>query len=369
MRTRLLAALLVTTLASLAAPVSATRIQELCDVGGVRRNQLVGYGLVVGLNGTGDSGQSRFTVQSTAAMLRRLGATLDPSAIQTKNAAAVMITATLEPHANPGTHIDVTVSSLGNARSLLGGTLLQTPLYGADREVYAVAQGPVLIGGFSAGGGSGSSVSFNHVTVGRVPEGAIIERRVDMPGLQSDLIDLSLREPSFINARRIATAVNEHLGGEVARAVDGGTVRIRVPERFATDRVGLLAEVQQLDVNDDAPARVVIDERTGTIVIGTDVRIREVAIAQGGLSIEISERFSVSQPNAGLGTSGTTVVAPDTEIEAEVQQGGLTAVPTTASLADVVTALNALGAGPRDLVAIFQALRTAGALRAHVEVQ
>jgi len=346
---------------------AASRVQELVDIRGVRDNQLVGYGLVVGLNGTGDSGQSRFTVQSTAAMLRRLGATVDPSSIQTKNAAAVMVTATLGHDADAGTRMDVTVSSLGNARSLLGGTLLQTPLYGADREVYAVAQGAVVIGGFSAGGASGSSVSLNHVTAGRVPAGAIVEREIHMPGLDGDHIELSLRMPSFVTASRIVAAVNAHFEDEVARALDAGTVRVRVPHRYAGDPVRLLAEVEVLDVEPDAPARVVIDERTGTIVLGRGVTISEVAIAQGGLSIEVTETPAVSQP--GALSNGTTAVVPQTEIQAEVHGGPIAHVPASASLADVVTALNALGAGPRDLISIFQALRTAGALHAEIQLQ
>jgi len=346
---------------------NATRIRELVEIRGVRENQLIGYGLVVGLNGTGDSGQARFTVQSTAAMLRRLGAHIDAGSIQTKNAAAVMITATLPPHANPGTRLDVTVSSLGNARSLLGGTLLQTPLYGADREVYAVAQGPVIIGGFSAGGGTGSSVSVNHVTAGRVPSGAIVERPVRMRGLDGETIELSLNDPSFVNASRIAEAINEELGEETALALSSGSVRVRIPERFRRDRVGLVAAIQVLDVRPDAPSRVVIDERTGTVVLGGDVRISEVAIAQGGLTIEIDERFAVSQPGA-LG-SGDTAVVPESDVRATVDEVQIAHLPATASLSDVVAALNALGAGPRDLIAIFQALKTAGALQADLEVQ
>ncbi|MCB9623954.1 MAG: flagellar basal body P-ring protein FlgI [Sandaracinus sp.] len=358
----------VATIVSLfaATPASATRVQDLCEIRGVRENQLVGYGLVVGLDGTGDSGQARFTVQSTAAMLRRLGATLDPSAIQTKNAAAVMVTATLPPHSNPGAHVDLTVSSLGNARSLLGGTLLQTPLYGADGTVYVVGQGPVLVGGFAAGGGTGSSVQRNHVTVGRVPGGGIVERPAPRVAL-GRRVELSLRRPSFVTAQRVVEAINTHFGEPSARALDGGTVRIEVPERLADDVVAAIAEVQQLDVIADVPARVVIDERTGTVVLGADVRIREVAIAQGGLSITIDESFAVSQPDALAG--GDTAVVPRTEVRATENRGSLQTVPATASLADVVTALNALGASPRDLVAIFQALHTAGALEAEIEVQ
>lgn len=350
-----------------AAPVHATRIEDLTEVRGVRENQLTGYGLVVGLNGTGDSGQARFTVQSTAAMLRRLGATLDPAQIQTKNAAAVIITATLPPFANPGTRIDVSVSSLGNARSLVGGTLVQTPLVGADRNVYAVAQGTVIVGGFSASGASGSSFSLNHTTVGRVPEGAIVERRVRMPAISNREIALTLHDPSFVLAQRIVEAIDGHLGAGSAAALDPATVRIRVPDRWRENPVGLLAAIQALDVEPESSSRVVIDERTGTVVLGANVRIREVAIAQGGLTIEVRESAQVSQPNS-FG-EGQTAVVPSSEVRAAVDPGSLHRIPATASLSDVITALNALGANPRDLISIFQALRTAGALDADLEVQ
>lgn len=360
--------LVLAVLSSLAAGhAQASRIEELCDVRGVRDNQLIGYGLVVGLAGTGDTGQARFTVQSTAAMLRRLGATIDPASIQTKNAAAVMVTATLPPLTNPGTRIDVTVSSLGNARSLSGGTLLQTPLYGADRQVYAVAQGPLLIGGFSARGSSGSSVSQNHTTVGRVPEGAIVERRVPGAGEASAELVLHLRTPSFVTAQRIVDAIDAALGAGTATAADAGSVRIRAPAEYRTNRVGLVAAIQVLDVEPDAPARVIIDERTGTVVLGAGVRISEVAIAQGGLTIEVTEQPDVSQPEP-FG-AGETAVVERSQVRAQVSPGSVHHVPTTAGLSDVVAALNALGARPRDMVAIFQALRSAGALRAQIEVQ
>lgn len=348
----------------------ATRIEELCDVKGIRPNQVVGYGLVVGLANTGDTGQARFTIQSTAAMLRRLGATIDPRSIQTRNAAAVMVTATLPALIGPGSRIDVVVSSMGNARSLSGGTLLQTPLYAADRKVYAVAQGPVLIGGFSESGASGSSVRQNHTTTGRVPSGAIVERRVNFPEFGGKLpIILSLKDPSFITAQRIAESINQALGKGSATAVDAGAVRIKTPEKFKSDSVGLLATVQVLDVEADSPARVVIDERTGTVVLGSNVRISEAAIAQGGLTVEIIETPAVSQPQAPFGATGETVVVPQTEIKAQTLPGSLQHVKATATLTDVVTAVNALGAKPRDLISIFQALHTAGALRADIEVQ
>lgn len=345
----------------------AVRIEELCDVAGVRDNQLIGYGLVVGLQGTGDTGQARFTVQSTAAMLRRLGATIDPASIQTKNAAAVMVTATLPAAVRPGTRIDVTVSSLGNAKSLAGGTLLQCPLYGADRRVYAVGQGPLLIGGFSAGGGSGSSVTRNHTTVGRIPQGAIVERPAPAGDARGNEVTLTLRNPSFVTARRIVEAVDAALGEHSATAPDAGSIRIAVPEEYRTDRVALLAAVQVLDVEPDAPARVVIDERTGTVVLGAGVRISEVAVAQGGLTVQVTEQEAVSQP--GPLAHGETTVTHESTVEAQVQPGNVHHVATTASLDDVVSALNALGATPRDMVAIFQALRTAGALRAELQVQ
>lgn len=348
---------------------SAARVEELCDVSGARPNQLIGYGLVVGLSNTGDTGLSRFTVQSTAAMLRRLGATVDQRSIQTRNAAAVMITATLPPYAAPGSRVDVVVSSLGNARSLYGGTLLQTPLFGADKRVYAVAQGPVLTGGFAASGITGSSLQKNHTTVGRVPEGAIVERQVPS-GLNVDgPIMLTLREPSFVNASRIAAAIDEALGPGTARALDGGRVEVKRPKEYEQNPVGLIAAVSLVELEPDSSARVVIDERTGTIVVGSAVRISEVAIAQGGLTIEISEQELVSQPSPVTIASGSTAVVPRTDIRAEEGGRGLAHVKSTASLKELVDALNTIGARPRDLIGIFQALRSAGALSARIEVQ
>lgn len=351
---------------SVALPAQGTRIQELCDVRGVRPNQLIGYGLVVGLAGTGDSGQARFTVQSTAAMLRRLGATINPNQIQTKNAAAVMVTATIPPFANPGMRIDVIVSSMGNAKSLQGGTLLQTPLYGADRKVYAVGQGALLIGGFSAGGG-GSSVSSGHTTVGRVPQGAIVERPAPTPSLSKRGLVLQLRDPSFVTVQRIVNAINRELGGTSAQALDAATVRLLVEAPFVGNPVALLAKVQLLEVVADAPVKVIIDERTGTVVLGSGVRISEAAVAQGGLVVEIRRVQQVSQP--GPLSKGRTAVVEQTEVKVTDKAGGLHHMQTSASLSQVVEALNALGASPRNMIAIFQALRASGALRADLEVQ
>jgi flagellar P-ring protein FlgI len=342
----------------------ASRIAELCDVRGVRPNQLIGYGLVVGLGGTGDLGQARFTVQSTAAMLRRLGATIDPTSIQTRNAAAVMVIATLPAAANPGGRIDVVVSSIGNARSIEGGTLLQTPLYGADRVVYAVAQGPLLIGGFQVES-FGNMVRNNAITVGRVPMGAIIERPAPSAGIGGDTITLQLRAPSFVTANRIALAINQELGEGSAQALDSGTIRMKVSTDQKKDPVALMARVQLLQVDADSPVRVVVDERTGTVVLGAGVVIAEVAIAQGGLTVQIQKTPMVSQPNSFA--QGTTQVVEQTQLAADVEAGTMHHLQASANLGEVVTALNLLGAKPRNL--IFEALRTAGALTADLEVQ
>jgi flagellar P-ring protein FlgI len=349
---------------------SAARVEELCDVNGVRSNQLIGYGLVVGLNNTGDTGQSRFTVQSTAAMLRRLGATVDQRAIQTRNAAAVMIVANLPPFASPGAKVDIVVSSMGNARSLFGGTLLQTPLFGADKKVYAVGQGPVIVGGYLATAFTGSSFTRNHTTTGRVPEGALVERQVPGPVFGDGPVTLNLREPSFVNATRIVAAIDAALGAGTATALDGGRVQVKTPSQFDKNPVALLAAVSVIEVDPDISGKVVIDERTGTIVVGGAVRIQEVAIAQGGLTVEIQEQQLVSQPAPlTLGGQATTAVVPKSEVKVDEKNIGLAHVKASASLKELVDALNAIGAGPRDLIGIFQALRTAGALSARVEVQ
>jgi flagellar P-ring protein precursor FlgI len=348
-------------------PAQASRIAELCDVRGVRPNQLIGYGLVVGLGGSGDTGQARFTVQSTAAMLRRLGATIDPLQIQTKNAAAVMVTAMLPPYANAGVRIDVLVSSIGNAKSIEGGTLLQTPLFGADRVVYAVGQGALLVGGFAAEGG-GASVKQNATTVGRVPMGAIVERRAPTPGISNETILLQLRSPSFVTASRIVQTINQQIGPGAAQALDSGTIKLTVGDGDKSDPVALLARIQLLEVEADSPVRIVIDERTGTVVLGAGVRIAEVAIAQGGLTVAIERTPLVSQP-APFSRGGETVVVEQSKVTATIEGGSVHHVPASASLNEVVTALNLLGAKPRNLIAIFEALRSSGALTAEIEVQ
>ncbi|MET0339389.1 MAG: flagellar basal body P-ring protein FlgI [Polyangiales bacterium] len=363
-------------LGALASPrkASAARVEDLCDVSGVRSNQLIGYGLVVGLNNTGDTGQSRFTVQSTAAMLRRLGATVDQRAIQTRNAAAVMVIATLPPFASSGARIDVVVSSMGNARSLFGGTLLQTPLFAGDKKVYAVAQGPVVVGGYQFAGFTGSSFMRNHTTTGRVPEGALVERAVPSVNLGEGPMMLTLRDPSFVNANRIAGAINTALGAGTAQALDGGRVQVTGPKEYEKNPVGLLAAVSVVEVEPDTSGRVVIDERTGTVVVGGAVRVAEVAIAQGGLTVEIVEQQLVSQPSAfTFRGNATTAVVPKSEVKVDdrgdEQRPAIAHVKASASLKELVDALNAIGARPRDLIAIFQALKTAGAMQARIEVQ
>ena len=373
MKTKIIALASLLSFSLAATDVRAARLEELVEIAGIRSNQLIGYGLVVGLDNTGDRGQARFTVQSTAAMLRRLGATIDPNTIEmlnlTRNSAAVMITANLPPNATPGMHIDVVVSSLANARSLAGGTLLQTPLYGADRKVYAAAQGPVLVGGFSSTGQSGTSVTMNHTTVGRVPEGGIVERRIENQDLSHEEITLQLREPSFITATRVVAAVNQSLGEGTAAALDSGNVKVTVPEQFRENPVGLVAALHALEVDPDVMARVVIDERTGTVVLGENVRISEAAVAQGGLTVEVMEQQQVSQPNAFNGPGAQTQTVQQSNVSAQEGNAQLQRLAPSASLQDVVTALNALGVRPRDLAPIFQALHTAGALRARIEVQ
>ncbi len=389
----LVGALAVATLLT-ASHGSAARILDLCDVDGARPNQLIGYGLVVGLANTGDTGQSRFTVQSTAAMLRRLGATIDPTLIQTRNAAAVMVTATLPAFIAPGQRIDVHVSSLGNARSLAGGVLLQTPLLAGDRAVYAVAQGPVVVGGYGASGSTGSSVRLNHLTTGRVPSGAIVEREVARSIVQTEstppaadaaeeaatptttepnatrqTVVLTLRSPSFITAQRIAEAITTLLGAEArVSARTAGVVEVVAPPNDPRDATALIAALQILEVEPENRARIVIDERTGTIVIGAGVRIREAAVAQGSLRVEIQETLQASQPTAPFG-QGSTAVVPNTRVDAQNASPPLRVLPTAATLADVVAALNVVGASPRELIAVLQALRSAGALEGEIDIQ
>ena len=359
---------LMLTLGAAAPAAAQARIKDIVDVEGVRDNLLVGYGLVVGLDGTGDGlSGSPFTEQSLIGMLERLGVNIRDENLDTDNVAAVMVTATLPAFARQGSRIDVTIASLGDADSLLGGQLLVTPLLGADGEVYAVAQGGLSIGGFSAEG-AGASVTQGVPTVGRIPNGALIEREVPFSLGELPEIRLSLHNPDFTTARRIMEAINGAVGADTAVATDPSTVVLRIPGNRQGDVVGLITEIEQLRVVPDQIARVVIDERTGTIVMGENVRVSTVAIAQGNLTIRVTETPQVSQPNP-FSNTGTTVVVPRTEIEVDQgEDNRLGIVPESVSLQDLVQALNALGVGPRDMISILQAIEAAGALQASIDV-
>ena len=351
----------------LALPVQAERIKELASIQGVRNNQLVGYGLVVGLDGTGDqTTQTPFTVQSVLSMLRNMGINLPPETnLQLKNVAAVMVTANLPPFAKPGQALDVTVSSMGNAKSLRGGTLLMTPLKGADSQVYAMAQGNLLVGGVGASSG-GSSVQVNHLGVGRVPAGATVERAVPTNVGQGGFIHLELNQADFTTAARVVESINRNMGAGVAEAVDGRMVRVAAPNDN-NQRVAFIARLENLSVNPGEDiARVILNARTGSIVMNQEVRLDTVAVAHGNLSVVISSEQLVSQPAPF--SQGQTVVGERAEIEIKEKKGELVMVKAGASLGEVVKALNAVGATPQDLLAILQAMKAAGALKADLEI-
>uniref|UniRef100_UPI003F4DAE94 flagellar basal body P-ring protein FlgI n=1 Tax=Azospirillum formosense TaxID=861533 RepID=UPI003F4DAE94 len=362
-------AALAAALLALSAPASASsaRIKDVVDVEGVRDNMLIGYGLVVGLNGTGDSlNNSPFTEQSLVGMLERMGVNTRGTNLRTKNVAAVMVTATLPPYSAQGTRIDATVSAMGDSKSLLGGTLLVTPLLGADGEVYAVAQGPIAVSGFSAQG-QGASVTRGVPTSGRISSGAIVEREIQFSLAELPVLRLSLRNPDFTTAQRVATAINIQLRGNRAQATDPSSVLLSVPEARRGDIVGLITEIEQLRVTPDQVARVVVDEKSGVIVMGENVRISTVAIAQGNLTIRVTETPQVSQP--GPFSQGQTAVVPRTDIQVDDQSNNRLAVMNSGvTLQELVQSLNALGVGPRDMIAILQSIKAAGALQAEIEV-
>ena len=347
-----------------AASSANTRIKDVAKVQGVRSNQLVGYGLVMGLNGTGDSTKSLQTMQSLSSMLKTFGVTVNAAQMQSKNVAAVMVTAQLPPFVKSGDTIDITVSSMGDAKSLQGGTLLQTPLKGANGQVYAVGQGSVVTGGFSAGGG-GSSQSKNFPTVGLTTNGAIVERDVATQLVTNGAITLSLSQPDFTTASRISAAIDSQFGS-ISAARDPGTVSVTVPGQYENNIVGFVAALEELYITPDNIAKVVINERTGTIVMGSNVTIDEVAVAQGGLSIRINKTRDVSQPSPLSG--GSTVVTNNTTVDVTEDKAHVMVLPSTASVGDVVNALNAIGATPRDIISILQAMKAAGALHADLQI-
>ena len=345
----------------------ADKLRDLCDVVGARDNQLVGYGVVTGLNGTGDDITVPFAQQSLRALMRRLGIQIDSRQARLRNVAAVIVTATIPAFVREGSRLDVTVSSMGNAKSLRGGVLIQTPLRGADRKTYAVAQGSLVIGGFSAAGSSGSSVQENVTTTGRVPTGALIEREIKTTYWAKERVTLALRSPDFGTAQRVVEALEKAFGKDSARAMDGGSIELKAPSELKDKPVELLSKLGDVDVDPVTSARVVINERTGTIVAGGDVHLSPVAIAQGGITISIQEAKQVVQPNAFA--AGQTQVVQNSAVDAQEKGPALTYMKGAATLADVAQSLSTLGVSPRELASILQALKGAGALRAEIIVQ
>ncbi len=359
-------AVLLTALSLGSSAGAASRIKDLANVEGVRQNQLIGYGLVVGLNGTGDTlNNIPFTRQSLQAMLERLGVNIRGQALRTGNVAAVMVTGNLPAFGTQGTRMDVTVSALGDAKSLQGGTLLVTPLLGADGNVYAVAQGSLAIGGFQAEG-QAASITRGVPTVGRIANGAIIEREIEFALNKLPTLRLALRNADFTTARRIASAINDFIGTACAEPIDPSTVQLTIPKEFQGNVVALLTEIEQLQIEPDLPAKIIIDERSGVIVMGRDVRVSTVAVAQGNLTVSISEAPQVSQP-APL-SRGQTVVTPRSRVGVQEDGKGLALVKDSVSLQQLVDGLNALGIGPRDMISILQAIKASGAIQADIEV-
>jgi flagellar P-ring protein precursor FlgI len=348
-----------------AAPRAESRLKDLVTLQGASPAPLMGYGLVVGLNKTGDKRQTLFSTQSLANMLSRFGLVVPAEQVKVENIAAVLVTAEISPYQRVGARIDVLASSIGDARSLQGGTLLPTPLRGPDGQVAALAQGPLSIGGFGGGSG-GSSVQVNHLTVGRVPGGAIVQSAPEAMPATIDRLTFALREPDFVTAARVANVINTFLGTPAAQALDPGSVSLTVPEQYRSAVPALMAQLETLPVDTDVVARVVINERTGTVVVGGNVRLGPAAVAHGNLSVRITTRYEVSQPNPFSG--GDTVVVPNTQVDVREGTARLVSMAEGTTLDAVAGALNTLGASPRDIIAIMQALKAAGALNAELVV-
>jgi flagellar P-ring protein FlgI len=351
---------------------ASSRIKDIASFEGVRDNQLVGYGLVVGLNGTGDRSNTFFTTQTLANMLQRSGIVISPDQVRVKNIAAVMVTATLPPSIRQGNRVDCVVSSIGDAQSVQGGVLIQTPLYAANNQVsaYVVAQGQVTIGGFSAGS-NGASVQQNHPTVGRIPNGGLVEKDMETDFAGKNLLNLVLIRNDFTTVNRAAHAINQTVNGNsdanVAIAKDGRTIAINVPSNYGNRIIEFMSMIENVQVEVDLPARVVINEKTGTIVLGKDVRIAEVSIIHGSLSLQVGTTLNVSQPPP-LSKSGQTVVVPETTISLKEQKGRTATLREGANVEEIVRALTSIGAGPRDVIAILQAIKAQGALQADLEI-
>lgn len=363
----------------------SARIKDIVSIQGVRPNQLFGYGLVIGLNGSGDKSGTEFTLQGLANMLERNGIRVNPVDIKVKNVAAVLVSASLPPFARIGKKIDVTVSSIGDAKSLSGGTLVLTPLKGVDNQVYALAQGPIAVGGYSFGGAAGGGQTKNHPTVARIAGGATVEREVPVNLARKESLVMILNNPDFNTASAISRTIDREFGPGSAMAIDSGTLEFKVPPAFRHRVVDLIAQVGTLEITTDRPAKIIINERTGTVVIGENVRIASVAIAHGNLAIEIKEETQVSQPapfappaRGGGGPvqidgtlvapGGSTVVAPDTDVSIAEENRQLMVVNPGNTIDDLVKALNAIGVTPRDLITVLQAMKAAGVLDAELEI-
>lgn len=350
---------------SFVAPSHAARLKDIASFEGVRSNQLIGYGLVVGLNGTGDSSNTEFMQKSLGEAFARMGVSADPKKFKVKNVAAVMVTADLPPFSRQGSKIDVLVSSVGDAKSLQGGTLLMTPLKAANQDIYAVAQGAISIGGFVVTSNE-TSIQQNHPTVGRIANGADIEKEVDFELNDMSELKLALNNPDFTTALRMSDRINDLLGGSYAKAGDSGSVDLKVPGHYRDKLVQLIARIESLEVEPDVQAKIVLNERTGTVVMGENVRISTVAVAHGNLTIQVTTQFQVSQPN--FLARGDTKVVPQTSILANTGDEGTLGIVDGVSIGELVKALNELGVTPRDLIAILQAIKASGALQADIEI-
>jgi flagellar P-ring protein precursor FlgI len=366
-------------------PGMAARIKDISSIQGVRPNQLFGYGLVIGLNGSGDKGGTSFTIQGLANMLEHMGIDISAEDVKVKNVAAVIVSATYPPFSRIGKKIDVTLSSIGDAKSLQGGTLLLTPLKGVDGKIYALAQGPIVIGGYSAGGAAGGGVTKNHPTVGKISGGATIEREIPLSITNKKELTIILNNPDFNTATRAARAINSQLGENIAKPIDPGTLSLKILEKFQDKVVDLIAKIGDLEVEPDCVAKVIVNEKTGTVVVGENVRIQEVAVAHGNLSIQIKETKQISQPMAfapsgrgGAATQmaggtivapgGNTVVTPESDVGIAEEDSRLLLIPEGRNIGELVKALNAIGVTPRDLITILQAIKAAGALQGDLEI-
>jgi len=370
-----------------ASPVAAVRVKDITTIVGVRQNQLIGYGLVVGLNGTGDKDKTEFTLQSLINMLERMGIKVNVNDVKVKNVAAAVVTATLPPFARIGSRIDILISSIGDAKSLQGGTLLFTPLKAADGNIYAVAQGPLSTGGFAMGGAAGGGIQVNHPTVGKIIGGALVEKEISSEFNKKKTLLLSINNPDFATMSRLVKVINANFQREIAGSLDSATLKINIPETYSGNVVDFVSRVEGLEVIPDTVAKVILDERTGTIVMGENVRILTVAISHGNLSVIIKERREISQalpfapsPFSGgegkidrsdepaIAPGGQTVVVTDSEVLIEEEGGKLMLLTSGVSINELVRALNAIGVSPRDLIAILQAIKAAGALQAELEI-